>query len=300
MRSSSSPTAIAGKNAERVRVDLLGVRGSTPSPGADFVRYGGNTSCVALSHDGRRPSLLLDAGTGLRSLGRLLGGEAFRGSLLLTHLHWDHTHGLPFSPAIDHPDASVDVLLPDQGTDALELLSGAMRPPHFPIRPDELRGSWRFTSIDEGELHVEGFTVVAREIPHKGGRTFGYRVSDSTASIAYLPDHGPVALGPGIDGFGPIHPAALDLAAGADLLIHDAQHNAAEFPRVASFGHSTADYAIALGTKAGVGRVVLFHHDPNRTDDALDELLGSMRSGTVVPVDAAIEGGSYRLPSSTG
>jgi phosphoribosyl 1,2-cyclic phosphodiesterase len=279
-----------------VRVDVLGVRGSTPAPGLPFVRYGGNTSCVALSLDGGEPTLVLDAGTGLRSLGRLLLDGVFRGAILLTHLHWDHTHGLPFSPSVDHPSAFVDLRLPAQGVDAEELLTRMMQPPHFPIRPDQLRGDWRFGSIDEGSFPVAGFEVVAREIPHKGGRTFGYRVSDGRSAMAYLPDHGPFALGPGADGFGPIHPAALELVEGVDLLLHDAQHTASEFGAVAGFGHSAVDYALALAEAAGVGRLVLFHHDPNRTDDAQDQLLASLRATTDLPLDAAREGDCWLLP----
>jgi phosphoribosyl 1,2-cyclic phosphodiesterase len=279
-----------------MRVDVLGVRGSTPAPGAPFVRYGGNTSCVALSLDDEGPSLVLDAGTGLRKLGSLLDDGVFRGALLLTHLHWDHTHGLPFSPAVDHPSARVDLRLPAQGVEPEELLSAMMRPPHFPIRPGELRGEWTFGEIDEGTVPVGGFEVEAREIPHKGGRTFGYRVSDGRSTMAYLPDHGPFALGPGDDGFGPIHEAALDLVAGVDLLLHDSQYTAAEFPAVANYGHSAVDYAVALAEKADVGRLVLFHHDPNRTDDAEDELLAILREGTMINLDAAHEGDSWQLP----
>ena len=110
-----------------VVVDVLGARGSTPATGPAFVRYGGDTSCVALSTDeDHPPDLLLDAGTGLRGLGRLLPhGAAFRGAILLGHLHWDHTHGLPFCPAVDHPDAEVDLYLPAQGEDPIELLARA-------------------------------------------------------------------------------------------------------------------------------------------------------------------------------
>ena len=96
-----------------------------------------------------------------------------------------------------------------------------MRPPYFPIEPTELRGNWTFATIAPGEHEIEGFEVLAREIPHKGGRTFGYRVSDGHATLAYLPDHSPTALGPGEDGWGEYHPAALELARDADVLVHD-------------------------------------------------------------------------------
>jgi phosphoribosyl 1,2-cyclic phosphodiesterase len=279
-----------------VRVDFLGVRGSTPAPGAAFVRHGGNTSCVAITADGDPgPTLVLDAGTGLRGLGALLPDGAFRGTILLTHLHWDHTHGLPFSRAVDNDRAVVEMFLPDQGADPEHVLEGMMQPPHFPIRPSEMRGSLTIRSIEEGQHRIGAFTVLAREIPHKGGRTFGYRVSDDHSAIAYLPDHGPVALGPGDDGFGPLHPAALALVDGVDVLLHDGQHSAKEFPSVSTFGHSAVDYAARLAEKAGAHRLVLFHHDPSRTDDAEDDLVAELAGHSAVPVDSAREGESILL-----
>ena len=215
-----------------MRIHLCGVRGSTPAPGAEFDRYGGHTSCVALCpNDGApggpvdgnaAPRLILDAGTGLRRVTGLLGGAPFNGTIILTHLHWDHVHGLPFFAAGDRPGARVTLMLPEQGSaGAEEVLALGMSPPHFPIRPSGLRGEWSFCGLAPGVFTAEGFTVEAREVPHKGGRTFGYRVSDGHSAIAYIPDHCPTALGPGPEGWGEYHPAALGLAAGVDLLIHD-------------------------------------------------------------------------------
>jgi hypothetical protein len=179
-------------------VHLCGTRGSVPAPGPEFVRYGGNTSCVAITADGADgPSLILDAGTGLRSVSGLLHGRPFRGTILLSHLHWDHVHGLPFFAAGDTPQAQVRVVLPGQGggLTAEAVLEQDMSPPHFPITPAQLRGSWTFESAEPGPLAAGCFRVLAREIPHKGGRTFGYRVSDGRTTLAYLPDHDPVSLG---------------------------------------------------------------------------------------------------------
>jgi phosphoribosyl 1,2-cyclic phosphodiesterase len=128
-----------------VRIHLCGVRGSTPAPGPEFVRYGGHTSSVALAHDGSAsPTLILDAGTGLRRVTGLLGGQAFTGTILLTHLHWDHVHGLPFFVAAIAP-ARVTPLLPEQvgWLLAADVLARGMSPPHFPIGPEGLRGTGR-------------------------------------------------------------------------------------------------------------------------------------------------------------
>jgi phosphoribosyl 1,2-cyclic phosphodiesterase len=257
-----------------VRLYLCGVRGSTPAPGADFLRYGGHTSCVAIAHDAARPTLVLDAGTGLRQVTPLLGGQPFDGTILLTHLHWDHVHGLPFFTGGDREGSRVSLLLPEQddGASAEQALAKGMSPPHFPIGPTGLRGAWTFGTVAPGQLKAEGFTIEARAIPHKGGATLGYRVSDGSSVIAYLPDHCPTALGPGPEGWGEYHPAALELASDADVLLHDAFLLADEVPAEAFFGHAAIDYAIGLGRRAGARRVVLTHHKPGRTDAALDEV----------------------------
>lgn len=277
-----------------MRIRFCGVRGSTPAPGPDFVRVGGHTSCVAVTADGENaPRLILDAGTGIRTVTDLLEGAAFRGTILLSHLHWDHLQGLPFFVAGDRDDAEVTLRLPDEGEPAADTLARSMSPPHFPIGPEGLRGSWAFEAIDEGNHRIEGFEVVASEIPHKGGRTFGYRVTDPTGSIAYLPDHLPASAGPERE-------AALVLARGVDLLIHDAQFLVDEAAPAAAFGHSRVDEAIGLAVEAGVGRLVLFHHAPGRTDDALDALVESLEAalpaGMVMPI-LATEGATVAVTS---
>jgi phosphoribosyl 1,2-cyclic phosphodiesterase len=260
---------------------LLGVRGSTPAPGADFVRYGGHTSCVAVAAgDSDVPTLALDAGTGLRALTRLLPGPAFRGAVLLSHLHWDHVQGIPFFIAGDQDDSVVDVYLPAQdGLSARDLLAKMMSPPAFPITPEGLRGAWSFTALEPGRVQVGEFDVSAVEIAHKGGRTFGYRISDSTGSLAYLPDHCPN------------EGCSAELRAmlrGVDVLLHDAQFVEAERRVADLFGHATVDDAIRLAVEAEVGELVLFHHGPARTDDQLDALAREI--DTPLAVTLAVEG----------
>ncbi len=257
-----------------MRVHICGARGSSPAPGAEFLRYGGHTPSLALAHDGDpAPTLILDAGTGITQVTKLLAGAPFKGVILLTHLHWDHVQGLPFFAAADNPESSVTLRLPAQedGSEALAVLARAMSPPHFPIGPRELRGDWDFGSLEAGEHEFAGFRVLAREIPHKGGRTYGYRVSDARSTLAFIPDHCPTALGPGDDGFGALHPDALELAREADVLIHDAQLLPSEVHE-AAFGHAVADYAVGLARAAASKQVLLFHHKPGRTDEQLEAL----------------------------
>jgi len=271
---------------------MCGTRGSTPAPGRDFVRYGGHTSCVAvIPPDAVAPELILDAGTGIRNATPLLAGEPFTGTIALTHLHWDHVHGLPFFSGGDRDDAAVSLLMPapQDGSTAEAALERGMSPPHFPVTPRQLRGSWEFGGIEPGQVRLGRLTVLAREIPHKGGRTFGYRISDGTTSFAYLPDHDPTNLGPGPDGLGEYHDAALELADGADILMHDSFWYAEEFEPAQTLGHAAAEYAIGLAVVAGARQVMLLHHRPDRTDSELDKLGAGLRDSPV-PVALAADG----------
>lgn len=269
-------------------VRFFGVRGSTPATGAEFARVGGATSCVAISSGAKPPTLVLDGGTGLRHLARWLDGRGFQGAILLGHLHWDHVQGLPFFTAADEPSSRTEVYLPAQG-EPVAVLGRAMSPPHFPLSPRELRGHWAFHALEAGSTEIEGFTVLALDIPHPGGRTFGFRIEAGGVAVAYLSDHSPLMIGPGPAGLGEYHDTACRLVAGVDLLIHDAQHVAEELEQKAFLGHSAVEYAIGLAAEAGARRLALYHHDPDRTDDEVFALL-DRAAGAPMPVDVAVEG----------
>jgi ribonuclease BN (tRNA processing enzyme) len=253
-----------------LKVVLHGVRGSTPAPGLEFLGVGGNTSCLSITPSGaERPTLLLDAGTGLSSVPQMLGGAAYHGTMLLTHLHWDHVQGLPFFRAGDRDDSKVRLMLPAQGPaaadkpgSAAELLSRAMSPPHFPIGPDGLRGDWSFEALDAGTFSLDGYTITALEVPHKGGRTFGYRIEVDGAVLAYIPDHHPSTD----------RDPSRRLAQGADVLCHGAMFRAGEEAVAHAYGHATIEEAHALAIDAGVGRLVMVHHSPSRTDEQVEKL----------------------------
>ncbi len=182
--------------------------------------------------------------------------------------------------------------------DPLAVLSRAMGPPHFPITPADLRGDWTFESYGAASFVAEGFTITAREIPHKGGRTMGLRITDGGATIAYLSDHAPQQLGTGSHGVGEHHQAARVLAEGVELLVHDARYTADELPTRGAFGHAAAEYALGLAEAAGAHRVLLFHHDPRRSGAEVAELerrLARAGAAADVSVAAAREGSEIRL-----
>jgi phosphoribosyl 1,2-cyclic phosphodiesterase len=284
-----------------MRIWICGVRGSTPTPGRDFDRYGGHTSCIAVGLDGQRPSLIIDAGTGIRLASDLFGaspglfdGQPYHGAIVLGHMHWDHTQGLPFFAAGNNPGSKVELYAPAQG-DTEAVLERFMSPPHFPIAPEGLAGSWSFHGLEPGESQIGGFSVLSLEIPHKGGRAFGYRISDGRATIGYMSDHCPTNLGPGPAGLGEYHEAAMSLALECNVLFHDAQYTDEELPARASFGHASIGYAVGLAEAAKVCQLMLYHHDPSRTDDQIDVIVTSCKSSEVV-VTAAVQGTVLDLP----
>ena len=264
-----------------MRLTFLGVRGSTPATGPDFVRYGGNTSCVAVSHTADTPpKLILDAGTGLRALSGLLGGASFDGSILLSHLHWDHVQGIPFFTAGDRAGARVDVYVPAQdGRNGRDLVAQFLSPPAFPITPEGLLGDWTFTALEPGRHAIDGFDVTSADAEHKGGRAYAYRVASGGASVAYLPDHIPNA------GVGD---SLLALLEGVELLVHDAQFVESERAWADEYGHSTVLDAVALAERCDAKRLVLFHHGHARPDEALDRIADGIPTG--VPIVVAREG----------
>jgi phosphoribosyl 1,2-cyclic phosphodiesterase len=250
------------------------------------VRVGGHTSCVALAHDGQPWTLALDAGTGIRRITDELDGRPFVGSIVLTHLHWDHMQGLPFFAAADRDDARVRVVIPDQTDEAgrvqdpVAVLALAMSPPHFPIGPDGLRGEWTFESVKPGSHRIEGFDIVAFDVPHKGGRTYGYRVSDAVSSIAYIPDHCPDPN---------TTPAIARECEGVDLLLHDAQFLEHERAVADLFGHATVGDAIDLARRCHTPRLALFHHAPARRDDEVDAIgTAAIETGAELGVEVIV------------
>jgi phosphoribosyl 1,2-cyclic phosphodiesterase len=249
-------------------VTFHGVRGSTPCHGSDIVAFGGNTSCVSVEAPDHDP-VLLDLGTGLRYFGRSCPtGEPFRGTCLLSHLHWDHIQGLPFFTPLLCEGAEMLVVAPRQldGDTVAGVFGETFRPPLFPLHLSMLPGTVSFEEVDDTELAIGEFKVMTRLIPHVGN-TCGYRLTFDGISVAYLSDHQMPA-----DGSFRATEGAMALCRDADLVIHDAQYTADEFERMRDWGHCTVDYAVWLAAEAGARRLAMFHHDPSHDDHMLEAL----------------------------
>lgn len=273
----TSPVSRA-ERSEPYAITFHGVRGSTPCHGDDIVRYGGNTSCVSVDIPGHDP-IVFDMGTGLRYFGAEHPADVpFRGTFLLSHLHWDHIQGLPFFTPVLHTEAEIDIYAPEQvdGQDVQGVFADTIRPPLFPIDLALLPGEMRFHDVADGRFELphrsgdpdDTIQVLARSIPHVGP-TLGYRVEWRGTSVVYMSDHQMPH-----DGSFQATAGALELCRGADLIIHDAQYTPEEFATRSTWGHCTMEYAVWLAAHSGAKRLALFHHDPSHDDDRLDELIG--------------------------
>lgn len=256
-----------------LNVSFWGVRGSTPCPCPDNQRYGGNTACVALEVPGQDP-IVLDLGTGLRFWGRTLPLDGtFKGTALVTHLHWDHVQGLPFFGPINCPGARLDVYAPrpSAAMSVGEAFGDFMRPPYFPVRASDLFGDIAFHDAGSEDLKIGQALVKIRNVPHVGA-TNGYRIEFGGHVVAYISDHQQPT-----DGTDGVAESVMELCDGADLVIHDAQYTASDFVAKRDWGHCTVDYAVHVAAVSGAKRLALFHHDPGRNDAEVDLLLDQAR-----------------------
>ncbi len=267
-----------------VTVSFYGVRGSTPCHCKSMARVGGNTSCVVIQRDGEKP-IICDAGTGLRFFGLDMGADSFDGTVLISHLHWDHVQGLPFFPQLLNSDSAATVYGPPEDDMSFEeALSGFVRPPYFPVRLSTLPGDLAFTDLANDTVSVDGASITARPVPHSGN-TNGYRIEWPDFSVAYIPDHQEPADGTSIA------PGVKELVDGVDLVIHDAQFTSELLAKRSDWGHCTPTYALHIAETCGAAKLAMFHHDPLHSDDVVDALLAETQSqATSCEVLAATEG----------
>ncbi len=251
-------------------IRFWGVRGSIASPGEATRKTGGNTPCVEIQSG--EHTIILDAGTGLRRLGdRMLRDGRTEATLLLSHLHWDHIQGLPFFVPAYLPGHRL-TLAGMKGLRAA--LGGQMAAPCFPVGLEAMRARLAFVELDHAPLAVGALEVRAAKLNHPGG-VLAYRVSLGGRSVVYATDTEHWAVP---------DPHLVALARGADVLIYDAMYTEAEYPSRVGWGHSTWQAGVAVADAAGVERLVLFHHDPARDDDAVDAIereAALARPGTV-------------------
>lgn len=278
-----------------MRVTLWGTRGSLPAPGPETARFGGNTSCVEV-RAGDSSLVVLDAGSGIRRLGATLGPEVRRIDLLLTHLHLDHIEGLGFFAPLFRRGLEVHVWGPASTTlDLRARLSRYLAPPIFPVRLRDLPCQLELHDVTRVErLRIGPFDIRAALVCHPGP-TVGFRISEGAASLAYLPDHEP-AFGSIDFPENPEWTSGFELAAGADLLIHDAQYGDEEYADRVGWGHSALPDLIRFASAARAARVVPFHYDPGHSDAELERrFAAACREPLPFEFVPGVEGASFEL-----
>ncbi|WP_420455057.1 MBL fold metallo-hydrolase [Rubrivirga sp.] len=270
--------------SSRLTVRFWGVRGSIPTPEAGFLGVGGNTACVEVrAADGT--ALVLDAGTGARALGYALAAEAAgepgEVHLALSHFHWDHLQGLPFFAPLYAPGQTVRFYAATDDHRIHALLRGQMTSPYFPVPFGDLAAATETVRVHDGEpFGVGPMTVRPFPLNHPQG-AHGFRIEADGAVLVYATDyeHG-----------SPAHDEGLrEVAHGADVLISDAQYTPDEYALRRGWGHTTWEHATDLAAAAGVGRLLLFHHDPSHDDAALDRI-GTLARERFAATELAVEG----------
>lgn len=283
-----------------------GTRGSIPTPGPTTVRYGGNTPCLEL-RTAEGWLVILDAGTGIRELGQALlargNGSPIVGDIFLTHVHWDHIQGIPFFAPLFREGNRFTIW----GSRSLQASIGRvvrnqMSLGVFPVSFEELRAQVEFQELAEEERRRgTGYEVSAFAVRHPGG-ALGYRFSAGNAdgrALVYVSDNelSPQARYDDVPGW---RDRLVEFVRGASVLIHDSMYTSAEYPSFVGWGHSTQDEAVQLALDAGVERLVLFHHRPERSDDEVDRCVERCRAlvaarGRPLEVLAAAEGLSLQV-----
>jgi phosphoribosyl 1,2-cyclic phosphodiesterase len=282
-----------------MKVRFWGVRGSIPVPGKVTARYGGNTSCVEVRPRNGAP-IIIDAGTGLRRLGKSLMEEQFRegkgkASILISHTHWDHVQGLPFFSPLYRAGNEVDIFARQRDMHLEAVFSAQNRAPYFPVPLSAMQAEMRFHEVLEGAKFEIGDAKISCTQLNHPWIAIAYRVEVDGAVVAYCSDTAPmtdVLLGTqfvtslSIDDPPTAEIAAqlsimrrgvIELARDADLLIYDTQFTKEEYRQRPHWGHSHPDDAIAVAREAKVKQLCLFHHAPLRSDDDNDRILAQYR-----------------------
>jgi phosphoribosyl 1,2-cyclic phosphodiesterase len=260
-----------------VRLKIWGCRGSVPTPGPNTVNYGGNTSCVEVTLDDERV-IVLDAGTGIRGLGpELLDRGLRRIHLLLTHLHLDHLEGLRFFAPLWDKRVTVHIWGPPSPLVSLrDRIARSFSPPLFPVDLGGVPARVTFHDVPRRRWTVEGASLTASLVVHPGP-TVGFRIETATSSFAYIPDHEPALAGV-IEARTRDWISGASIAAGVDMLFHDAQYFEDEYGDRIGWGHSSVADTVAYARAVGARRLLLFHHEPAHGDDSLERLEHRARS----------------------
>jgi phosphoribosyl 1,2-cyclic phosphodiesterase len=298
-----------------MRLKFWGTRGSISTPGAETVRYGGNTPCIEVRLS-TGELIILDAGTGIRNLGEQLieSGESIKAVLLISHPHWDHIQGFPFFKPAFISGNEITIVGGETGKVTLQkMISDQMNKVYFPIQLNELKATLKFKPVKEESFEAFGATVETLYVNHP---TFaiGYRITHSGKTLVYISDNEPfdrrvaeairnvedIILEKYTVAKGDPNQRVFDFVRDADLLIHDATYTPEEYVDRVGWGHSHYLFTLKVAAEGNVKRLVLFHHDPAHGDDKVDDILRKCRNEIRIrrydfDCVAAVEGTEMKL-----
>lgn len=250
-----------------MEVTFYGVRGSIPTPGQDFIKYGGNTACVHVRLKSGA-DIVLDSGTGIRLLGKKLAALSTPVHILLSHNHWDHIQGFPFFIPIYQPERQIIVTPGTTDEHRPEAFLEQMQGSFFPVPREAIAANIKVHQPSEDTWQIDGATVTRIKMNHPGGGSC-YVIEEAGKKLAYITDN---ELYPPYKKNTDFLDFSL-LVKNSDLLIHDAQYVVQDMPAKSGWGHSVAEEAIKLGLAANSKRLALYSHDPERTDNMVDEIV---------------------------
>lgn len=262
------------------KVKFWGTRGSIPTPGKKTMKYGGNTSCVEIRH--KEGLFICDSGTGIRELGESLmkefAGKPIEADLFISHTHWDHIQGFPFFVPAYIPKNRLRVISGKSVGDSFEnIFRGQMGQNYFPVEVGDMQAKLEFLHAEE-EAKIGSVTVRSMFTNHPGVDV-AYRFEFGKSSVVYLTDHeSHRAVAGESDVTDRQDKMVVDFCKGADLLIADSQYTDNEYETKKGWGHSRWRDSLALSLEADVKRFALFHHDPTRSDEALDAIVEECRA----------------------
>jgi len=252
-----------------MKVKFYGVRGSLPVCGREFERYGGNTTCIRILRENANRIAILDAGTGIRNLGKEIVSQGLSQNvinILFSHFHWDHIQGFPFFAPAYHKDQIIGILAmgrEEKIKNLREIFSMQMQKEYFPIRLETMGAQFEFISYGSEEtIYGAMVSAVSQHHLYDGG-SYGFRIEDESVSLVVCTD---------VEHINGIDEKVVNLARGADLLIHDGQYTAAEYKKLKGWGHSSYEQAVEVAIRANVKKLIITHHDPDHNDDFLDSM----------------------------
>jgi len=252
-----------------MRIKFYGVRGSLPVSGKEFLKYGGNTTCIKMFRENVNRVAIIDAGTGIRKLGKEIIETGLHQNvinILFSHFHWDHIQGLPFFAPAYNSNQKIGILVMGKQRkfkDLKEIFSLQMQKEYFPIGLETMGAQFEFLSYGDKETLYEANVTVTPQHHLFWGGSYGLRIDDAAASLVVCTD---------IEHVDGIDENIVNLAMNADLLIHDGQYTSDEYQKHKGWGHSSWEQAVEVAIRAKVKKLIITHHDPDHDDDFLDSM----------------------------